>query len=75
MNDAIAQMLINPGFYRISDEVAFRYGRYAVAEVLPNHDCHQLDPKGERDGLLGKDGWKDNAIVFGPFANHEAAVL
>lgn len=76
MNAAIQKMLFTPGFHQISDPQSFKeHGLYAVVEVLPNGDCYQLDSEGVRDGLLGLEGWHDNAVVLGSFTTYEQAVL
>lgn len=75
MSTAISKMLSTPGFYCVSDKEGLQLGSYAVVEILPNGDCHQLDPKGARDGLLSANGWHDDALAFGPFPNHTEAVL
>jgi hypothetical protein len=66
MTASIDVVLSKPGIY-----IVLTRSHTAVVEVLPNGECHQLDPDTlERDGVLDTGGWNLRVIekFLGPFA-------
>jgi hypothetical protein len=64
MNRDVELMLSKPGRYAVSNAGFRSHGRYVLVEVDDDGTCHQLNPRGERDGILGRDGWPLDTRVY-----------
>jgi hypothetical protein len=64
MNASIAKMIQLPGRYGITTPTEWLRGRYFSVEVDGKGVVHQLDPQGNRDGVLSNDGWGAYVIVM-----------
>lgn len=76
MNDEIAEMLKTPGLYVVGSLLHPGWAYVVVDEKLVCHQLKPLDIVGKqmlfkRDGVLSKDGWRDDAIVSGPITTRE----
>lgn len=70
MNEQVKVMLATPGRHCVTTNELWpedqHHGVYSVVEVEADGTCHQLNPKGERDGVLSPEGWRMNTRVIGP---------
>lgn len=57
MNADIAYITAHPGRYALSMRLHEVGAGYYMVEVEPNGTIHQLNPRGERDGVLSAEGF------------------
>jgi len=57
----IAAMLVRPGRYEVTNDAMLHVGQTVPVEVDAEGRCFQLNPAGERDGELARDGWTEDA--------------
>jgi hypothetical protein len=59
----IDEMLGRPGIYEAANPAMHRIGCCIRVEVDAAGNAYQLDPNGQRDGLLAREGWTDDAFA------------
>lgn len=64
MPDCIRDMIKVPGHYEVTSVPMHLRGEYFVVEVEADGTVHQMNPAGERDGVLRPDYWPPSSIVL-----------
>lgn len=64
MNAFIRAMTQTPGKYYVTSFHLAAFGKHYAVEVDANGVVHQLNPQGQRDGILRPQGWIGDELVL-----------